>query len=304
MRDIIIIGAGPAGLTAALYALRSGRSVLLLEKENFGGQIASSPKIENFPSIKQISGTELADNLFNQVMDQGADFELEDVKSLTKVGDTFIVVTNYNTYEAKSVIIANGVKHKRLPIKDADKFNGQGVSYCAVCDGAFYKGQEVALVGDANTALQYALLLSNYCPKVTLLTLFDRFFGDEALIRQVKAKQNIVWVKEVCVTGYVGEEELSGVIYVDKLKVQHTLSTPALFVAIGQVPDNKIFANLVTLDKEGYIVAGEDCKTSLSGLFVAGDTRTKSVRQLTTSTADGAISALGASSYIGELECR
>ncbi|MEG2159549.1 MAG: FAD-dependent oxidoreductase, partial [Clostridia bacterium] len=177
MFDVIIIGAGPAGLTSALYCLRSGKSTLILEKETIGGQISLSPRVENFPSIKAISGSEFSDRLFEQVTQLGAEFELDRVTNLVKDKDVFEVTTEYSKYEAKSVIIATGVQHRHIGVEGEDELVGKGVSYCAVCDGAFYKGEEVALIGDANSALQYALLLSNYCNRVTVCTLFDSFFA-------------------------------------------------------------------------------------------------------------------------------
>ncbi|MFA7032743.1 MAG: FAD-dependent oxidoreductase, partial [Bacilli bacterium] len=176
--DILIIGGGPAGMSAALYALRSGKTVLILEKENFGGQIANSPRVENWPSTKEIAGLEFSDHLFNQITDLGADFELEDVQSIEKQTNMFVIKTNYQTHQSRTVIIASGVTHRQMNLPHEEQLIGKGVSFCAVCDGPFYKGQEVYLVGDANTALQYALLLANYCPKVHMFTLFDRLFGD------------------------------------------------------------------------------------------------------------------------------
>ena len=177
MYDIIVIGGGAAGMTAALYSLRSGKSVLLLEKETIGGQIANSPRVENFPSIKEIAGNEFSDNLFDQILSLGAEFELDNVTGIEKVNNTFVVKAEYNTYESKAIILATGLKHRKINIPNEDELIGKGVSYCAVCDGAFYKDEDVCLVGDGNTALQYALLLSNYCKKVYLCTLFDKFFG-------------------------------------------------------------------------------------------------------------------------------
>ena len=190
--DILVIGGGPSGMSAALYALRSGKSVLILEKENFGGQIANSPRVENVPSIKEISGLDFSDHLFTQITDLGAEFELEEVLEVIKNDDkTFTVKTNYNTYQAKAVIIATGVTHRKMNLPNESDLIGKGISFCAVCDGAFYKGKEVFLIGDANSALQYALLLANYCPKVRMFTLFDKFFGDQLLIDRVKNNDTI-----------------------------------------------------------------------------------------------------------------
>ncbi|MBQ6921816.1 MAG: FAD-dependent oxidoreductase [Clostridia bacterium] len=303
MYDIIVIGGGVAGMTACLYSLRNGKSVLMLESESIGGQIATSPRLENYPSIKAISGEEFADNLFEQVTSLGADFEIEKAVNVEKIDGVFTVTTEYKEYKAKSVIIATGVKHKHLRTKsERDDLVGKGVYYCAICDGAFYKGKEVMVIGDANTALQYAILLSSYCKKVYLFTLFDRLFGDKALQKTALAKENVEWVKEVSVTDFIGENELKAVEYKDKDGNVRNFEIPAVFVAIGQVPDNKAFAGLVDLDKDGYIISDENCKTKTEGLFVAGDCRTKPVRQVITAVADGGIAATNASLYLESLE--
>lgn len=303
MYDIIIIGGGAAGMTSALYALRNGKKVLVLESESLGGQIATSPRLENYPSIKAISGEQFADNLFEQITSMGADFEIEKAVRVDKHDGIFTVFTEYNTYEAKSVIIAAGVKHKHLRTKsDRNDLVGKGVYYCAICDGAFYKGKEVAVIGDANTALQYCLLLSSYCKKVYVYTLFDKFFGDKTLIKAVKSKENIEWRPETSVIDFIGEDYLTAIEYKNKDGeiLRHEL--PAVFVAIGQIPDNKPFENLVDLDKDGYIVADETCRTSTEGLFVAGDCRTKAVRQVVTAVADGGVAATNACLYLDSIE--
>ena len=304
MYDIIVIGAGAAGMTSALYALRNSKSVLVLESESLGGQIANSPRLENYPSIKAISGEEFADNLMNQISDLGAQIEIEKVVAVDKLEDkTFKVTTEYNEYFAKSVIIAAGVKHKHLRTKsDTDHLVGRGVYYCAICDGAFYKDREVAVIGDANTALQYSLLLASYCKKVYVYTLFDKFFGDKALIKALRSKENIEVRPNTSVQDFIGENELTAIEYKDADGSIKTHEIPAVFVAIGQIPDNKAFANLVDLDKDGYIIADENCKTKTEGLFVAGDCRTKAVRQVVTAVADGGIASTNASLYIESLE--
>ena len=302
MYDIIVIGGGAAGMTACLYSLRNGKSVLLLESESLGGQIATSPRLENYPSIKAISGEEFADNLFEQITALGADFEIEKVVGIDKADGVFTVKTEYQEYQAKSVIIAAGVKHKHLRTKsNRDDLVGKGVYYCAICDGAFYKGKEVMVIGDANTALQYAILLSSYCKKVYLYTLFDKLFGDKSLQKAALSKDNIEWVKEVAVQDFIGDTELTAVEYKDKDGNIRRHEIPAVFVAIGQIPDNKAFSNLVDLDKDGYIIADETCRTKTEGLFVAGDCRTKPVRQVITAVADGGIAATNASLYIESL---
>lgn len=304
MYDIIIIGAGAAGMTSALYALRNGKKVLVLEGESLGGQIATSPRLENFPSIKEISGEAFADNLYEQIDALGAEVEIEKAVRIEKKAEgDFLVRTEYGQYEGRSVIIAAGVKHKHLKTRHGrEDLVGKGVYYCAVCDGPFYKGQEVALVGDANTALQYALLLSGYCKKVYMYTLFDKFFGDESLVKALRSKDNIEVRPNTSVVDFIGEEELKAIEYTDKNGNLCRQEIPAVFVAIGQVPDNAAFANVADLDEAGYIVADESCKTRTPGVFVAGDCRTKAVRQVSTAVSDGAIAATNASLYLESLE--
>jgi len=299
MVDIIVIGAGASGMTAALYALRSGKSVLVLEADNFGGQIAFSPRVENFPSIKEISGSVFADNLLEQILALGAQVELERVLNVQKTQNGFTVNTEYGKHDCKAVIIAAGVKHKHIGIAGEEELVGKGVSYCAVCDGAFYNGEEVALVGDGNTALQYSLLLSNYCKKVTVCTLFDKFFGDLALVNALRARKNVEIIHDVCLKEFVAEDELKCLRFGGmKGNPGFDLNVKAVFIAIGQYPDNKVFADLVNLDKDGFIIADETCVTSVPGVFAAGDCRTKKIRQLTTACADGAVAGVGACAYI------
>ena len=304
MYDIIIIGAGAAGMTSALYALRNGKKVLVLEGESLGGQIATSPRLENFPSIKEISGEAFADNLYEQIDALGAEVEIERAVRIEKKAEgDFLVHTEYGQYEGRSVIIAAGVKHKHLKTKhDREDLVGKGVYYCAVCDGPFYKGQEVALVGDANTALQYALLLSGYCKKVYMYTLFDKFFGDANLVKAVRAKKNIEERPDTSGVDFIGDDGLKAIEYTDKDGNLCRQEIPAVFVAIGQVPDNGALANAADLDEAGYIVADENCKTRTPGVFVAGDCRTKAVRQVSTAVSDGAIAATNASLYLESLE--
>lgn len=304
MYDLIVIGAGAAGMTSALYALRNNKTVLVLESESLGGQIATSPRLENYPSIKEISGEKFADNLFEQISALGAEVEIEKVVGVEKLEDkSFLVKTEYNEYRSKTVIIAAGVKHKHLRTRsDRDDLVGKGVYYCAICDGPFYKDREVAVIGDANSALQYSLLLSSYCKKVYVYTLFDRFFGDKTLIKALHSKENVEWRPNTSVIDFIGDDELAAIEYKDKdgNVLRHEL--PAVFVAIGQVPDNKIFENLVDLDDAGYIVSDESCKTKTEGLFVAGDCRTKAVRQVSTAISDGAVAATNASIYLESLD--
>lgn len=299
VHDVLIIGGGPAGMTAALYVLRSGKNVLILEKENFGGQIATSPRVENYPSIKVISGLELSDQMFSQISDLGAEFELEDVTGIKKENGLFKVTTNYGEHLAKAVIIANGVTHRHMNLPNEDKFSGKGISYCAVCDGAFYKGQDAYLIGDANTALQYAMLLSNYCPKVYMFTLFDKLFGEEILIEKVKKTENIIITPWMNLIEFKGDDELTGLVF-ENTK-DHSIreyKTNNVFVAIGQLPHNEIYKDLVDLEK-GYIITDDNMKSKTDGLYAIGDTRKKTVRQIVTAINDGAIAALEAIKYIG-----
>ena len=304
MYDLIVIGAGAAGMTSALYALRNSKTVLVLESESLGGQIANSPRLENYPSIKEISGEQFADNLFEQITAHGAELEIEKVIGIEKLGEgNFKVKTEYNEYSAKSVVIASGVKHKHLRTKsDREDLVGKGVYYCAICDGAFYKGQEVAVIGDANTALQYSLLLASYCKKVYIYTLFDKFFGDKAHVKALLSKENIEWRPNTSVVDFIGDKELTAIEYKDADGNIKRHELPAVFVAIGQIPDNKAFTNLVDIDQMGYIIADESCKTKTEGVYVAGDCRTKGVRQVATAISDGAVAATNACLYIERLE--
>ena len=301
MTDLIIIGAGAAGMTAALYALRNGMKVTLLEKNNLGGQIAESPRVENFPTIESISGSELADRLFDQITKLGVDFVFGEVLSLQKEGDKFVVKTEYETLEARSVIIAAGVEHRKLNLPNEEKLIGHGISYCALCDGAFYSGDEVVLIGDGNTALQYSLLLSSQCRGVHVVTMFDKFFGDQSLVDALKKKTNVKITHNARLVGLIGEKELEGLTFERSDKTRFEIKTPALFVAIGQVPNNGIYSQLVELSPDGYILADENMATKTKGLFVAGDCRLKKVRQLTTACSDGAIAATGASTFVQSL---
>ena len=298
MFDITIIGCGVAGMTAALYSLRANKKVLILEKESYGGQIAKSPLIENFPTKKSASGSELADELFEQITDRGVEFELENVEKIGTKENIFVVKTDYNEYETKTVIIANGVKPRTLGLENEEKFLGNGVYYCAVCDGPFFAGQDVVLVGDGNSAMQYALMLAGYCKKVTMVTMFDKFFGEKVLEDKLRETENIEIIPNAVASKLIGNDKLSSVEFKSSDGNNFEIKTNALFVAIGQLPDNNKFENVVDLDKNGYIVAGEDTTTKTNGIFVAGDTRTKAVRQVTTAVADGAIASVAAVNYI------
>ncbi len=299
MYDIIIIGAGAAGMTAALYALRNGKKVLLLESETLGGQIATSPRLENYPSVKEISGEQFADNLYEQIAALGAELEIEKVVDLSKNGNVFTVKTEYGFYEAKAVIVATGVKYRHIKTKsDSERLTGRGVYYCALCDGPFFKDKEVAVIGSGNSALKYASLLAEYCSKVYIYTRRDTFSGFDNFSQIVLSKPNVEWRPNTSIVDFVGDKELTAIKYIDASGKERTHEITGVFVAIGHVPDNKAFAGLARLDEAGYIVAGEDCKTSTDGLFVAGDCRTKAVRQVTTACSDGSIAATNACYYL------
>ena len=302
MYDIIIIGAGPAGLTAAIYAARAEKKVLLLEKENFGGQITYSPKIENYPGLVSVSGNELADKMLSQVMNNGVDIELCEAISVSDIGEFKIVKTSGGDFSTKAVVRATGSKHRRLNVKGEDELIGEGVSYCAVCDGAFYKGKSVAVIGGGNTAMQDAMLLSETCSHVTMIQNLSSLTGEARVAEILKSKQNVSIIYDSTVTEFsIKDGALSSVKYKNS-KTGHSGDLPVdgVFVAIGQVPENEPFAHVAALDRNGYIVSDESCTTLTPGIFAAGDCRTKAVRQVTTATADGAAAALAAIKYIDE----
>jgi len=299
MIDVIIVGGGPAGMSAALNLLRAGRSVLILEKENFGGQIANSPRVENIPGIKEISGLDFAGNLFEQILDLGAKFELEEVQRILKTNGVFEVTTNYHTYEANAVILANGVKHRKMNLPNEEEFIGKGISFCAVCDGAFYKDKDVYLIGDANTALQYALMLAQTCSNVYMFTLFDRFFADQLLIDRLKQKDNIHITHNMNLVAYLGQNELAGLRFENTMDHSiHEYPTNNVFVAIGQVSQNDLFKSLVATDEHGFIITDEKMQTSLPGIFAIGDTRKKDVRQVASAVGDASIASVFIDKYL------
>lgn len=302
MYDVIIVGGGPAGMAVALNTLRNGRSCLILEKENFGGQMATSPKLENIPGIKAISGIEYSDQMFEQITDMGAQFELEDVESVTKIGEKFVVKTNYNTYESWVVVLANGCHHRKMNLPHEDDLVGKGISYCAVCDGAFYKGQEVNIIGDANTALQYALLLANYCPQVNVFALFNHLFGDKILIERIENNPKIKVKYNVSLTEFIGEDELKGLKFFNKeTKQEEVFETNNVFVAIGQVPQNEPFRGLIELDPKGFVLTNGNMETSLPGVYAVGDTRKKDIRQVVTALGDASIASVYINRYLQAL---
>lgn len=300
--DIIIIGAGPAGMTSALNCLRAGKSVLVLESESFGGQIAFSPRVENFPTYPKISGAELMDKLYEQIVEWGARIELECVENVEKTQDCFVVTTDYAQYECYSVILATGVKPRHIGVEREEELVGHGVSYCALCDGAFYSGEDVAVIGDANTAIQYAILLSGYCKHVHVCALFGKLFADKALIDVLNSRENVSVNYHLSLKEFIAGEELSGLRFENtETHESVNIDCKCAFVCIGQLPKNKAFEELVELDKTGYIIADETCTTSCEGVFAAGDCRTKSIRQLVTASSDGAVAAFNACKYVDTL---
>ncbi len=298
MYDIIVIGAGPAGLVSALYARRAGKTVCVLEKGSFGGQITYSPKVENIPGFLSVSGNEFAEKLVEQVLEQGADVECCEVLEI-RGGDIKTVITDSGEYTGKSVIIATGAKHRMLGLPGEEKFVGEGISFCAVCDGAFYEGKDVAVIGGGNSALQEAILLAETSRKVYVVQNLDFLTGEKKLQEQLMAKENVEIILGAVVKSIVGEETLSGIIIektADSREI--TLTVDGMFVAIGLIPQNEPFANLIKLDERGYADSEEDCLTYTEGIFVAGDCRKKNIRQVTTAVSDGAVAALAAVKYL------
>ena len=298
MYDLIVIGGGPAGLTAAVYARRAGKSVLVIEKNTFGGQITWSPRVENFPGFVSVSGAELGDLMTNQAMEQGAEVELEEVSAIRDDGDhKTVLCASGAQFEAKAVVLAVGAKPRPLGVAREEELVGSGVNYCAVCDGAFYAGLPVAVVGGGNSALQDAMLLSETCSKVYLIHRRDSFRGEQALAEALQQKGNVEFVLNASVAELLGDDALTGLV-VEQNGARRTLEVEGVFVAVGHMPQNGAFENVVVLDPRGYADSGEDCAAAAPGVFVAGDCRKKNVRQLTTAVADGAVAALAAVHYI------
>lgn len=312
MYDIIVIGAGPAGLTAAIYARRAEKTVLVIEKDTFGGQITHSPRVENYPGFLAVSGNELADKLIEQAMEQGADIELDTVIGISGEEGNYTVETGSGEYRAKAVIIATGSRHRTLGIPNEERYTGEGISYCAVCDGAFYRDKTVAVIGGGNSALQDAVMLSESCTKVYLVQNLAYLTGESRLQAILNERENVEIicssvVKRVVADGTV----MRGIIIADAQSgAESELKVDGMFVAIGQMPENEPFEKVIKLNDYGYIVAGEACvperaeegELSTRGIFAAGDCRTKTVRQITTATADGATAALAACRFIDSLK--
>lgn len=288
MYDVIIIGAGPAGLTSALYLLRANKKVLLLEAKNYGGQIINANKIENYPGIESISGFDFANNLFNQVKKLGVEIKYETV---LKINEDKKVITNKNEYQSKAIIIATGASNRKLNIPNENKYLSKGVSYCATCDGPFYKNKIVAVVGGGNTALEDALYLSNIAQKVYLIHRREEFRGESKYLEELKKKSNVEFILNSNIISIDGNEYLENITIKDQENNINKLNIDGLFIAIGQTPQNEIFNNIVSLDEKGYIITNNEVCTNIDGIFVAGDNRVKDLRQLTTAVSDGSIAA-------------
>lgn len=301
--DIGIIGGGTAGLTAAVYGQRAGKSTLVLEGTTYGGQIVTSPKVENYPGIVSISGAEFSRNLLGQASALGAQTKNEQAKRIYFRNGRHVIETAASRYECRTVILAAGMVHRHLGLPQETKLAGAGVSYCATCDGMFFRGRDVAVVGGGNTALQDAEFLANYCSKVYLIHRRAEFRGEENQVENLRKKENVEFVLDSVVKDIPGEQMVEGLAVTNKITGEDRLiPVSGVFIAVGQIPQNDVFAEYVKLDGAGFVLASEDCVTSRAGVFAAGDCRTKEVRQLTTAAADGAVAALAAVKYINAME--
>lgn len=300
--DIGIIGGGTAGMTAAIYGQRAGKQTVLFEGTTIGGQITSSPNVENYPGIASVSGSEFSMNLMDQEVKLGTQTIMEQVTGIREEADYKVIVTTEKEYECKSIILATGVTHRHLGVPGEERLTGAGVSYCATCDGMFFRGREVAVVGGGSTALQDAEFLSNYCSKVYLIHRRDEFRGEDQIVKRLQEKENVEFILNTTVQEIRGEQMVESLRVLNKVTGEESeLAVSGIFVAVGQIAQNEKFADVVQLDEGGFIVAGEDCKTSEAGIYAAGDCRTKEVRQLTTAAADGAVAALAACKYIADV---
>ena len=298
MYDVIIIGAGPAGLTAAIYARRAAKSVLVLEAKSYGGQIINTPEIENYPAAPHISGFDFATRIYDQARALGAEIKFEKAVSVED-GEEKKVTTKKNVYTARALIIATGSENRKLGLENEDSLVGRGVSYCATCDGSFYKGKTVAVIGGGNTALEDALYLADLAEKVYLIHRRDGFRGEEATAERLRARGNVEFILNANVTRLIADKRLEAVEVTDKISGEkRVVAVNGAFIAVGRIPENQNFASILKLDEAGYFPAGEDCRTELPGIFVAGDNRAKAVRQLVTAAADGAAAATAAVNYL------
>lgn len=302
MYDILIIGSGPAGVTAGIYAARAKKKVLVIERESFGGLITHSPKIENYPGFESVSGLELAQKFISHAESLGVDFEFDSITGVNKTDNGFVLTGEMGNYEGLSVIIATGSKHRKLKLENEDKLTGKGISYCAVCDGPFYTDQDVVIVGGGNSALQEAVLLSGYCKSVTMIQNLSFLTGEKSLAVQIAKTENIKVLYNKVVVELIGDNKLEAIIVEDQETKEKTkINTDGVFVAIGQEADNEYFSNICNLDKSGFIVTDDSCAVDVSGIFVAGDCRKKSIRQISTAISDGTVAAVNAISYLDKL---
>jgi len=300
MYDIIIVGAGPSGLTAAIYARRNNKNVLVLEANTYGGQIINTLSIENYPVNPGISGFDFATKLYNQVKSLGAEIKFERVTGIKNNKEYKEVITTKNTYKCKSIILATGSENRSLGVDKEKELIGKGISYCATCDGAFYKGKVVAVVGGGNTALEDAEYLSNLASKVYLIHRRDTFRADESTVNELKSKENVEFILNSNVIKLNGEDKLESITVKNNNGEEKDLEVSGLFVAVGRNPQNENFKEIINVDNNGYIIAGENCHTNIDGIFASGDNRTKELRQLVTACSDGAIAASEAIKYVNK----
>lgn len=294
--DIIIIGAGPAGICAAIYALRANQKTLIIEKETVGGKIASSPLIENYPGIKAIKGPELSEQLEDQIKQLGGKLEFGEVMDIQNKGKEKIVITKNKTHKAKAIILALGTKYKKLGLPEEEKLLGKGISFCATCDGFFYREKTVAVIGGGNSAMANALELANICQKVYVIQNLDHLTAEPMLIDQIKPKENIEIITQTSIKQIQGEEKVTGIVIEEKGK-EKRLTLDGMFLSIGQIPETEIVSPLIKRDENGYIITNEQQMTNSEGIFAAGDCVKKNIRQLTTAVSDGTIAALSAIEY-------
>ena len=299
MYDIIIIGAGPAGMTAALYAKQARKNILVLEKEIYGGQILKADKVKNYPGFKEISGYDFSNNLYNQLTDLGVEIKFEEVIEIISKENIKEIKTKKGNYTTKSVIIATGARNRKLNLNNEDKLIGKGVSYCTTCDGMFFKDKEVAIYGGGNSAIDGALYLSNICKKVYLIYRQKDFKTDNENINQLKSTENIECIFNTNIIDLIGENKLESITLKEEQN-QYDLNVDGLFIEIGYIPVSEICKNIIDTDSKGYIIASEDCKTNIDGIFAAGDIRIKDIRQLTTACSDGTTAALNAVKYLAK----
>lgn len=305
MYDILIIGAGPAGMTAAIYGQRGGKKTIVFDKLSYGGQVINTAEVANYPGMPNMSGLDFAEKTYNQMKELGAEMSYEEISEIRDADKPIktVLTTSGKEYQCKAIIIATGSSPRPLGVENEDRFRGAGISYCATCDGAFFRNKTVAVCGGGNTALEDAEVLSDIAEKVYLVHRRDEFRADATNVKRVKSKNNVELVLDSVVTAINGERFVQGIeVENKKTNDKRELKIDGLFVAIGQMPENDIFKDIVKLNKAGYVEAGEDCLTGTDGIFAAGDCRAKKVRQITTAVSDGAIAALAAIEHINKTE--